>query len=473
MLMEHCGIIAVLNKLARDVTHRIYEGLIALQHRGQESAGIAILDGDKISLIKNLGFVTEAIKPSDLNKLKGYAGIGHVRYSTTGESSLKEAQPMIYYISNKDELYFAIAFNGTISNYYLLKKRLVSLGYRFHTNTDTEVLAALVSYYWKLTQDFLEALKKTMSALKGAYSIVILTSNGEIYAMRDPLGFKPLVLGKSKDSIIIASESIAIDSLGGELIRDISPGEILKISDSGNLESYIVSNGNRRAYCMFEYIYFSRPDSVINGISVYDVRLKLGEILAKLYPVEADVIIPVPDTGVIAALGYSRVSGIPISMGLIRNPYVGRTFIKPNQALRELSVQLKMGVVKEIVDGKKIVLIDDSIVRGTTIKWIIKLLRNAGAKEIHTRITCPPIKYPCYMGIDFPMRRELIASKHSVEEIRRLIDADSLGYMTIEGLIEAIGLSRNNLCLACLTGEYLIERAQIPVLEEVFGGVKR
>lgn len=477
MLVEHCGVIAILgNKSSSNVAYKIYEGLIALQHRGQESAGIAISNGNRISFIRRLGFVTEAIKPRDLNNLSGYAGIGHVRYSTTGESSLRDAQPLVYYINNKnnkDEIYFAIAFNGTISNYYLLKRKLINLGYRFYTNTDTEVIAALISYYWGLTHDFLEALKEIMNVLDGAFSLVILTNNGEVYAMRDPFGFKPLVLGVNEENFIIASESIAIHSLGGELIRDIFPGEIVRISNGGGLESHVVSTSNRKAFCMFEYIYFSRPDSIINGISVYDVRFKLGEILAELYPVEADVIIPVPDTGVIAALGYSRVSGIPISIGLIRNPYIGRTFIRPNQALRELSVHLKIGVVRNIVNNKRIVLIDDSIVRGTTIKWIIKLMRKAGAREIHVRVTCPPIKYPCYMGIDFPMRRELIASKYSVMEIKKIINADSLGYMTISGLIKAIGLGPDELCLACLTGKYPIKNPQIPILEKIFGGFKK
>ena len=473
MLKEHCGIIAIKDIDGRDVAQRIYEGLIALQHRGQESAGIAVSSGNRITLLKNLGLVIEAIKFSDLKRLKGSAGIGHVRYSTTGHSTIDEAQPMIYHTNiNNKEIYFGIAFNGTISNYHELKRLLNKRGYRFHTDTDTEVLAALISYHWESTGDIFEALKESMKDLDGAYSVVILTENGEIHAMRDPLGFKPLVLGKRDEIFIIASESAAINALGGELLRDIAPGEIVSIFDD-DVFSKIIIRSNRRAHCMFEYIYFSRPDSVINGISVYDVRFRLGEILAELYPIEADIVVPVPDTGVIAALGYSRVSGIPVAMGLIRNPYVGRTFIKPSQTLRELSVQLKMGVVRRVISDKRIVLIDDSIVRGTTIKWIIKLLRRAGAAEIHVRITCPPIRYPCYMGIDFPMRRELIASNHCVEEIRRIIGADSLGYMTVEGLIKAIGLGKNELCLACLTGEYPIKRAQIPVLEKIFGGVRK
>ena len=466
MVYEKCGVIGVISKSGTNVSKLIYEGLILLQHRGQESAGIAIYRDKMIDLVKGLGLVTEAIKHDELEKISGFAGIGHVRYSTTGETSIQDAQPIVYKLD--DEKYFALAFNGTIANYQEIRKILAEKGYSFKTNTDTEVLAATIADFWAEYGDLLDALKSSMKILDGAYSLVILTSDGEIYAMRDPLGFKPLVIGKVGENFVVASESVAITGLGGEFFGDVEPGEVVKISRFGFARK-VVERRDRRAHCMFEYIYFSRPDSIINGKLVYDVRFKLGEILAKLYPVEADIIVPVPDTGVIAALGYSKVSGIPIAMGLVRNPYVGRTFIKPTQKLRELSVQLKLGAVKDIVSGKRIVLIDDSIVRGTTIKWIIGLLRRAGAKEIHVRITCPPIKYPCYMGIDFPMRRELIAAKKSVEEIRKIIGADSLGYMTVEELVKAIGLGEKNLCLACLTGEYPIKNIRIPVLEKIFG----
>jgi len=466
LLKEKCGVIAIFDHSGKNVAKDLYEGLIALQHRGQESAGVATSNGESIAFVKGLGLVTEAIKIYQLDYLNGFAGIGHVRYSTTGEISIRDTQPLIYYIN--EEIYFAIAFNGTISNYYKLKKKLSKNGFEFYTDTDTEVLAALISYYWRETRDFFEALKESVKSIEGAYSLVLLTNNGELYAMRDPLGFKPLVLGEKNERLIIASESAAVESIKGRFLRDVEPGEIISISD-GTVTRKVVIRRDKRAHCMFEYVYFSRPDSVINGRLVYDVRFKLGETLARLYPVDADIIVPVPDTGVIAALGYSKVSGIPVAMGLIRNPYVGRTFIKPKQNLRELSVQLKLGAVKDVVAGKSIVLIDDSIVRGTTIKWIIKLLRSAGAREIHVRITCPPIRYPCYMGIDFPMRRELIAANHSVDEIREIIGADSLGYMTIEGLVKAIGLGENRLCLACLTGKYPIKGIQIPILEKVFG----
>jgi len=466
-MREECGVLGIYNKIGEDIAKSIYEGLIALQHRGQESAGIAVSNGKNIYILKGLGYVSEALRMNEVSRLNGFVGIGHVRYSTTGESLLNEAQPIIYPIDNKNK--FSLAFNGTITNYHILKKGLLEEGYKFDTNTDTEVLAAIISRYWRLTHDYFETLKHVIKILKGAYSLVMLTDKGELYIMRDPLGFKPLVIGYNKKEFIAASESVAIDVLHGKLDRDVNSGEILRIIDGKVSEKYIFKV-DRKAHCMFEYIYFSRPDSIINGINVYEVRYRLGEILAELYPVEADIIVPVPDTGVIAALGYSNKSDIPIAMGLIRNPYVGRSFIKPTQSLREFSVQLKMGIARSEMRGKRVILIDDSIVRGTTIKWIVSLLRKADAREVHVRITCPPIKYPCYMGIDFPMRRELIASNHSIEEIRKIIGADSLGYMTIEGLIEAIGLGRDNLCLACLTGEYPIEKGEVSILEKVFGG---
>ncbi len=462
MLREKCGVFGLYSSSDNNVAKRILSGLIALQHRGQEGCGISVFDGHDIRTVKGVGLVSEVFDTSIVSRIRGNIGIGHVRYSTTGRGDIKEVQPFVGEIGGSR---FALAWNGTIANFMELRDRLSRLGFKFRTSTDTEVLAKLIAYYYMDREDFVDAIKESMRDLKGSYSAVLINDEGEFFAFRDPIGIKPLTYGFREDDVIVASESIAIESAGGVLEGDIDPGEILVVRD-GDVYKERVRSAWKPAYCMFEYIYFSRPDSIINGISVYEVRYNLGRILARLYPVEADIVVPVPDTGNIAALGFSRESGIPISLGLIRNPYIGRTFIRPSQKLRELSVSLKLGFVKSEIRGKRVVLIDDSIVRGTTMRRVVKLLRDIGAKEVHVRITSPPIRYPCFLGIDFPTRRELIASTKTINEIKELINADSLGYMTIEGLIEGIGTK--NLCLACLTGKYPIRGMPLKKLERIF-----
>ncbi len=467
MIKEKCGVFGIHSEVDKGVSKKIFHGLIALQHRGQEGSGIAIFNGMTINIKRGLGLVMEVFNEHVLSMLRGKIGIGHVRYSTTGYGKLEEVQPFIENLNGKK---FALALNGTIANFYEIREELLRKGFKFSTNTDTEVLAKLIAYYYIETEDFVEAIAESMNILQGSYSVVLVNEEGELYGFRDPLGIKPLTYGTNDNEVIIASESAAIESINGLVLGDIRPGEIFRIKES-NIERKLARTEKKRAYCMFEYIYFSRPDSTINGILVYNARYNLGRMLAQLYPADADIVIPVPDTGNIAALGFSRESGIPISLSLIRNPYIGRTFIRPSQKMRELSVSLKLGFVKNEIKGKRIVLIDDSIVRGTTISKVVSLLRSMGAKEVHVRITCPPIKYPCFLGIDFPTQRELIASNKTIDEIRRTIHADSLGYMTIDGLIKSIGT--DELCLACLTGEYPVRGICWKKLEEVFGVMRR
>lgn len=467
MIKEKCGVFGIYSHSDRQVSKKIFQGLIALQHRGQEGCGISVFNGEKIKTMKGLGLVTEVFSTNRVSKLRGNVGIGHVRYSTTGYGKIEEVQPFVEEINGKR---FALAWNGTIANFYEIKRELTQVGFKFFTDTDTEVLAKLIAYQQSETGDFMNAIRESMKELDGSFSVVLINDEGELYAFRDAIGIKPLTYGLGDNYVIVASENIAIESAGGVFCGDIKPGEILRIGDN-DLERRKFTNKSKHAYCMFEYIYFSRPDSIINEIPVYNARYNLGKILAKLYPVDADIIVPIPDTGNIAALGFSRESGIPISLGLIRNPYIGRTFIRPSQKLRELSVSLKLGLVRSEIQGKRVVLIDDSIVRGTTIRKVVNLLRSIGAKEIHVRITCPPIRYPCFLGIDFPTRRELIASTRTIDEIRRSIGADSLGYMTIDGLIEGIGTDK--LCLACLTGNYPIRNVCLMKLEKIFGVVRK
>jgi amidophosphoribosyltransferase len=456
-LKEKCGIFGIYSADREyNVSHLIYDGLLILQHRGQESAGISIFGGKKIRSVKGMGHVNEAIREADLSRMFGNIGIGHTRYSTAGSSSIENIQPYTIDLADTE---FALAFNGNITNHLDLKKRLIRQGHTFMTDADTEVIShILISNLLDKEMDYLSAIEKTMELLEGAYSIVLLTNKNELYAFRDPLGFRPLCYGSTGEStFVISSESVAFDILDFNLIKDIEPGEILCIKE-GQIElvkSFTSSVPTQKsAHCMFEYVYFSRPDSIVDKISVHEVRMNLGRILARLHPVDADVVIPIPDSGRVASIGYSQESGIPLVEGLIRNRSIWRTFILPYPELRERYVKLKLNPVKQAIKDKKVILVDDSIVRSTTSRRIVNIVRKAGAKEVHLRISCPPIVSPCYIGIDFPSKEELVAANKSIEEIRREIGVDSLGYMTIEGLIEAIGLGKDRLCLACLTGNY-------------------
>ena len=444
---EKCGVVAIASN--KNVVEDIYVALMALQHRGQEAAGISVYD-DGIKSIKGIGLVNEALKKDNLGHLKGNSGIGHVYYSVT-ISIPENAQPSVFHTAMGD---IAIAHNGIITNSENLKQELMKKGHNFIQGSEEESFAYLLSDSMK-EKNFEKAVKYAMKKMKGSYSVTLMFNN-KVYGLRDAFGIKPLCLGKIKDGYIIASESVAIDALGGELIRDVEPGELVEITPDG-YKSYILMKEKYKAHCFFEYVYFARSDSIIDGIEVYKVRQKLGEILAKEQPADGDIVVPIPDSGRAHAYGYSKASGIPMAEGLMKNRYIARTFIMPSQKVREKFVRLKLNPVKSVVEGKKVVIVDDSIVRGTTMRKIVDLLRSYGAKEVHVRIASPPIVAPCYFGIDMTERSQLIASKRNIEEIRKEINATSLGYISIEGLTKAIGIKKENLCLGCVTGKYPIK----------------
>ncbi|NCB91186.1 MAG: amidophosphoribosyltransferase [Clostridia bacterium] len=453
-IKEACGVFGIYNTSGEDAASSIYYGLSSLQHRGQESCGIAVFDtsGPKgnMKVQKGMGLVSEVFKEDVLSSLKGNLGIGHVRYSTTGAATIENAQPLVLnYIKGT----LALAHNGNLVNTDQLRDELAQGGAIFHTTTDSEVIAYLIARERVHTKTVEEAILSTASKIKGAYGLVI-ASPRKLIGVRDPLGLKPLCLGKRDDSYVIASESCALTSIGAQFVRDIRPGEIITITRDG-ITSNLDLCQSKQAHCIFEYIYFARLDSKIDGISVYNARLQAGAALAKAYPVDADLVVGVPDSGITAAQGYSVESGIPFGLAFYKNSYVGRTFIKPTQKERESSVRLKLSVLEPAVKGKSIVLVDDSIVRGTTIANLIHLLKNAGAKSVHVRICSPPFLYPCYFGTDVPSNQQLIASSHSVEEIRQLIGADSLGYMKISDLQSMVG--DLPLCKACFDNIYPME----------------
>lgn len=450
-LKEACGVFGIFHPHGEDVASTIYYGLCALQHRGQESCGIAVSDtsGPKgnIELQKGMGLVSEVFKENILAGMKGNLGIGHVRYSTTGETTLNNAQPLVLnYIKGT----LALAHNGNLVNTEQLREELAYSGAIFQTTTDSETIAYYIARERVGSASVEEAIAKTARRLKGAYALVI-ASPRKLIGVRDPLGLKPLCIGQLQDSYILASESCALSAVGAKFIRDVMPGEIVSITREG-LSSNTVLCQEKQAHCIFEYIYFARLDSRMDGISVYEARLKGGAALAKAYPVQADLVAGVPDSGVAAAQGYAKESGIAFGQVFYKNSYVGRTFIKPTQKERENGVRIKLSVLESAVKGKDIVLVDDSIVRGTTIANLIRLLKQAGVGKVHVRICSPPFLYPCYFGTDVPSNRQLIASSHSAEEIRKLIGADSLGYMRIEDLSSMTeGLK---LCKACFDNQY-------------------
>lgn len=445
-LHESCAVAGVYAP-DEDVARLTFFALFALQHRGQESAGIATSDGSTIQYRGGMGLVSQVFDEDSLSQLHGQIAIGHTRYSTRGSSKIYNCQPLVM---GSGENTIAIAHNGNIVNAENLQRSLIGLGYSFHTSTDTEIIGNLILS--SPGESWVDKIRYAMHRLQGAYSLTILTAD-RLYGVRDPLGVRPLCIGRINGSgYVIASETCALDHIGAQFIREIEPGEIVTI-DSGGMKEYR-EDQEKKALCIFEYIYFARPDSTINNRLLYQVRLAMGSILAEEHPVEADLVMGVPDSATAAATGYSHRSGIPLGEGLIKNRYVGRTFIQPDQRIRDLGVKLKFNPLPQVLEGKRIVLVDDSIVRGTTTPHVVAMLRKAGAKEIHMRICAPPIRFPCSLGVDMATRSELIAARKTIAEIRDFIGADSLGYMSVEGLIKSVGLPREIFCLACFTGEY-------------------
>lgn len=450
-LKEECGVFGIIDFDKQDISYSIYCGLSALQHRGQESAGMALCDTDgpfgNINWHKDMGLVNEVFRPNVLHSLHGNMGIGHVRYSTTGDSCKENAQPLVLkYLKGT----LALVHNGNITNAAELKYEMQMDGAIFQTNTDSEIIAYHIAKERVKLPTVEDAIKNTAKKLKGGYALIVMSPQ-KLIAVRDPWGLKPLCLGKRGNSYIVASESCALTSVDAQFIRDIQPGEILTITNH-SLNSDLSLADKKHAHCIFEYIYFSRLDSVIDGISVYDARIQGGKALARAYPAAADLVIGVPDSGLAAAKGFSEESGIPFALAFQKNSYVGRTFIKPTQEERESAVHLKLSVIKDVVKGKRLVLIDDSIVRGTTIASLILMLKQAGALEVHVRISSPPFLYPCYYGTDVPSNEQLIASTNTTEQIRCRIGAESLAYMRIEDFTHMTGSLP--LCTACFTNKY-------------------
>lgn len=452
---DECGVIGIYSSDASvDVAPYLYYGLYALQHRGQESAGICVNCNGKLNTHKDQGMVTDVFKGNCLQKMEGNIGIGHVRYATSGEGGAVNAQPLTV---NSSTSQIALAHNGNLVNDQALRVMLEDSGVVFQTTIDTEVMVDILAR--GLRHGLIEAIQRMVEIIKGAYALVI-TVGDKLIGVRDPYGLRPICFGKKDDMYILASESCAIDAIGGELIRDLDPGEIIVIDNTG-VETYGQKNWVGKRSCIFEQIYFARPDSIMEGHSVYQVRHRAGRILAKENPVEADVVIGVPDSGIPAAIGYAEESGIPYGIGLIKNKYSGRTFIQPNQKMREQGVRLKLNPLRDTIEGKRVIIIDDSIVRGTTSKRLVEMLRDGGAKEVHFRVSSPPVAHTCHFGIDTPQRKDLIASKKSIEEIREILGADTLAYLSLDGLIHSVG-GETTYCCACFDGDYPME---VPVLE--------
>ena len=451
-LHEECGVFGAYDFDGEDVASTIYYGLFALQHRGQESCGIAVSDTNgpkgKVMSYKDMGLVNEVFNPENLEKLKGNIGVGHVRYSTAGSSVRENAQPLVLnYVKGT----LGMAHNGNLLNAVELREELSYTGAIFQTTIDSEVIAYLIARERLKVGTVEEAVKNAMLKIKGAYSLVVMSPR-KLIGARDPFGFKPLCIGKRDNTYFLSSETCALDTVGAEFVRDVLPGEVVTITSKG-IESDTSLCQKNTARCIFEYIYFARPDSKIDGMGVYESRINAGRILAKTHPVDADLVVGVPESGNPAALGFSLESGILYGNAFIKNNYVGRTFIKPKQAQRESSVKVKLNVLKEAVAGKRVVMIDDSIVRGTTSARIVSLLKNSGAKEVHVRISSPPFKHPCYFGTDIPSEDQLIATGKTVDEICKIIGADSLGYLEVDRLSEMI-CGGTGFCDACFTGNY-------------------
>ena len=442
---ESCGIFGKYG--VTDCASQIYKGLFSLRHRGQEGAGITVSDGARVSSVKGQGLVNEVFAGKSWERLPGHLGIGHVRYSTTGSTRIQNVQPLV--VECLDGLW-AVAHNGNLVNAHTLRRMYQEAGAIFQTSTDSEVLVHLLADPMFRTRP--RRVARALGELKGSFSFLLMTKNA-VMAARDPQGFRPLSIGKLGDGVVFASETCALDQVGAEYVRDIRPGELVTVDAAGMHSSQFAEPCPRLAQCVFEMVYFARPDSNVFGRNVHQVRYEYGRCMAQEHPVEADVVVPIPDSGNSSALGFSRESGIPLNFGFIRNHYVGRTFIMPEADDRAMGADMKLAVLPEVIRGKRVVVVDDSIVRGTTAKRRVAILREAGAKEIHVRISCPPVAHPCFFGIDFPSRGELIAGGHDTEEIRRYLGADSLGYLSVEGLLRPLEKA-NDFCTACFTGTY-------------------
>lgn len=445
---EECGVFGVYSTETRDVAHTVYYGLYALQHRGQESGGIAVAYANKIQYYKGMGLIPEVFANGHLDTLpEGDIAIGHVRYSTTGASLLVNAQPIVF--TGKCGK-MALAHNGNLTNTKQLREELIRDNAVFQTSIDSEVMALLINKY--SDGDIVKGVIAACNQFKGSFALVVMTAD-KLIAVRDPYGIRPLVLGKSLDDTIVASETCAIDAVSGNYVRDVQPGEVVVIDGEGE-HSYFLNRENKTASCIFEYVYFARPDSVIDGCSVYEARKEAGRILAKYYPVDADIVSGVPDSGVVAARGYSEVSGIPYVEALAKNRYVGRTFIQPDQGMRENSVSVKMNALRANIRGKRLIIIDDSIVRGTTSRKTVKMLRDAGAKEVHMMVCSPIVKHPCHLGIDMQSYSQLVGANRTEEEIGKFIGVDSIKYLTVDQLIETCKNAKLNFCTGCFDGRY-------------------
>lgn len=451
---DECGVFGVFGHA--EAANLAYLGLYALQHRGQESAGIVSSDGKELHVHRAMGEVEEIFQPSVLAKLPGNSAIGHTRYSTAGDKALLNAQPIMI-DCNKGTV--ALGHNGNLTNAADWRRRLEHRGSIFQTNSDTEVIVHLIAR--SQARNLSGALGDALNQVEGAYSLLVLTHD-ELYAVRDPRGFRPLVLGRLGDTWLVASETCAFDLLNAQYVREIEPGEMVRISKSG-IESIHFAPVKPKQQCIFEHVYFARPDSIIFGRSVNESRETLGRLLAREHPADADIVVPVPDSGVPAAVGYALESKIPFRMGLIRNHYIGRTFIEPSQAIRNFGVKLKLNPVRGLIEGQRIVLVDDSIVRGTTSRKIVRMVREAGAREVHVRISCPPTISPCYYGVDTPTREELIASSNTPDEICKFLGADSLGYVSLPALRQAVNDTAGTFCTSCYTGVYPTDLVQLEV----------
>ena len=454
---DKCGIVGIHSSDdSKNVAPFVYYCLYALQHRGQESAGIASFNSHEgLKYYCGMGLITDVFRDYEIQNLEGSMAVGHVRYSTTGQSKLENSQP---FVIDFGDGFIAMAHNGDIVNSEELRNELISEGFYFRSDSDSEVICYMLKReHYDNKKDVLEAIEAVCKKLVGSYALTILI-DGDLYGVRDPMGIKPLAIAKRDDDFILASETVAFDVINAEYIRDVVPGEIVHFKNDEVNSHMLESAGKcKLSHCMFEYVYFARPDSTIDGINVYETRIHIGEQLRKLYPIDADVVIPVPDSSIPAAIGYSRASGIPYGEGLIKNRYVGRTFIMPTQEERELAVRLKLNPIKSALKGKKIILIDDSIVRGTTSKKLLDLVKEAEPAEIHFLVGCPPVISPCYYGVAMATKKELIAANYSTEEIRDQLEVDSLGYITLEALVEAIGMPKDDLCLGCVNEEYPTE----------------
>lgn len=443
---DECGVFGVYSNSPMDVSGMTYYGLYALQHRGQESAGIAVGNGTEVDIHKGLGLITEAFTKDDLNRLKGHIAIGHVRYSTTGSTKVENAQPLL---ASSKLGHIAMAHNGNLVNADVIRDLLEDGGHVFHTTIDSEVIATLIARGTK--RGIERAVVDAIQAVRGSFAMVIATKD-KLIGARDPHGIRPLCIGKVDDAYVMSSESCALDAVGAEFVRDVEPGEVVVIDEDG-IKSIKYSENTLCHTCAFEYIYFARPDSVIDGLDVQVTRVKAGEELYKEHPIEADIVSAVPDSGIPAAIGYARASGIPYDTAFVKNRYVGRTFITPSQEIREKAVAVKLNPLKVNVKGKRVILIDDSIVRGTTSKHLVDSLRRAGAKEVHFLVASPVVKFPCYFGIDTPYRSELIGANHSIEEMADMIGADSLGYLSMNGMYNTFK-GKEGFCVGCFNGVY-------------------